>query len=191
MEISFAAVIFIFIKFLSLFASLTKAAECGKSMSYDAITRYYCIGAVTVDWDYAPSSNGTYNDLTGLYNDEASEMLIRNGSNVGKVYRKVLLKQYPYEYTTHTCKWNDDFYISAYSRNGILGPVIRAVVGDSVVVHFLNNAEYLASEGNGFKKPSFNLVPQGLQYEVDVNMGRAGYGDEVVYQWQAHQASGA
>lgn len=181
----------VFVSLCALFlAQPVKSTQCGKATDYHAVTRYYCLSAVTIDWDYAVNSNETKNDLTGLYDDRASELLSRNGSNVGKMYRKVLLKQYPYEYITHTCKWNDEFYSSAYRRNGIMGPVIRAVVGDSIVVHFLNKADSLDSEENGFKQPSFNLVPQGLQYEVDVNTGIAGYGDEVVYQWEAHQASG-
>ncbi|CAE7668431.1 Heph, partial [Symbiodinium microadriaticum] len=102
----------------------------------------------------------------------------------------VLLKRYPYDFRSHTCSWDDNFYADASTRNGFMGPILRAVVGDTLVVHFLNRAFSVYSAPNGSPRPEFNLLPEGLRFEVDVNRRSAGYGEEVVYQWEAHASSG-
>ena len=168
----------------------SESAGCGQAKNYEAITRYYCIAAVDVDWDYALNSDNVTGDLTGLYNDKALKLLSRSRNNIGKVYRKILLMRYPYNDISHSCSWDDNFYADANSRSGLLGPILRAVVGDTLVVHFLNKAATVYAKGNGNMGPEFNLVPQGLWSEVDINRGKAGYGDEVVYLWEALASSG-
>ncbi|HEY2476438.1 MAG TPA: multicopper oxidase domain-containing protein [Candidatus Cybelea sp.] len=90
-----------------------------------AVQRTYYIAADEAVWNYAP---GGTNVLTG-------ERLKPNKSQLGYAYRKILYHGY-----------TDSTFSVQQTRNageqymGLLGPVIRAVVGDSVVVVFRNNS---------------------------------------------------
>lgn len=111
--------------------------------------------------------------------------------NIGKVYRKVLLKQYPYG--NEGCQWSQS-PINSKKQNGLLGPTIRAVVGDTLLIHFYNNAESLESFENNnpydddySKHLTFNLIPRGLTYD---GVTRIGYLEETLYTWTAGESSG-
>jgi manganese oxidase len=107
------------------------------------------------------------------------------------VYRKALLKQYPFE--NDECQW-DQSPINSKKQNGLLGPTIRAVVGDTILVHFYNNAETLYTFENSnpndddfSKHLTFNLIPHGLQYQGTTPIS---YLEETVYTWTAVESSG-
>jgi FtsP/CotA-like multicopper oxidase with cupredoxin domain len=135
----------------------------------DAKVRHYYIAAEDVVWDYAPSGR----DL---------------------VHGRTL----PEPYRTQT-RWNKTRYIeytdSAFSAKkpqpdwlGILGPVIRAEVGDTILVTFLNRTS-----------STHSIHPHGLRYDKD-NEGAAylpygkgagiAPGERFTYRWQADRESG-
>lgn len=90
-----------------------------------AAQRTYYIAADEVVWNYAPT--GT-NVLTGA-------RLKLDKSQLGFAYRKILYHGYTDgTFSTLQQRSADQQYM------GLLGPVIRAVVGDSVVVVFRNNS---------------------------------------------------
>jgi manganese oxidase len=91
------------------------------------------------------------------------------------------------------CQW-DSSSINLKKRNGLLGPIIRAVVGDIILVHFYNNAETIYTFENDnpndddfSKHLTFNLVPHGLKYQGTAPIG---YLEETVYAWTATDSSG-
>jgi hypothetical protein len=131
--------------------------------------RTYYIAAEDVSWDYAPSGN----DLV-------------DGTPI------------PAPWTNRTI-WSKSRYIeytdATFSKRkqqpewlGILGPVIRATVGDTILVHFLNRSQN-----------SHGIHPHGLRYDKD-NEGaryvRSGLGAEIppggrfTYRWLADAGSG-
>jgi manganese oxidase len=134
-----------------------------------AATRHYYIAAEDVTWDYAPSSR----DLLG-------------GRPV------------PLPWGPHT-KWAKTRFIE-YTDNtfsirkpqpewlGILGPIIRAEVGDTIIVDFLNRSRGIHS-----------IHPHGLRYDK-ANEGafylpwgagaRVPPGVQFTYQWFADEGSG-
>ncbi len=107
---------------------------------------------------------------------------------IGSVYRKSLYREY-----------TDDTFTELKPRPpewehlGMLGPLIRAVVGDTIVIHFKNNTEYPAS-----------MHPHGVLYGKDsegapYNDGTTGSdkdddavppGGTYVYTWQVPERAG-
>jgi len=145
--------------FLSAFAILPSVAE----------TRHYYIAAEDVTWDYAPSGRD----------------LIHGGT-------------IPQPWTSQT-RWPKTRFIEYTDATfatpkpqpewlGILGPVIRAEVGDTIIVDFLNRAQ-----------AQHSMHPHGLRYDKDsegamyLPPGRGAAvppGGRFTYRWIADAGSG-
>jgi hypothetical protein len=135
-------------------------------------TRHYYVQAEDVDWDFAPTNQN-----------------LVHGGEIPKPWTRshVFPKVRYIEYTDGT--------FSARKAQppwlGVLGPIIRAEVGDTVIVHFRNSA--FKSGG------SYGMHPHGFRYTKD-NEGAhyipAGAGAEIPvggsfdYVWLADQDSG-
>jgi FtsP/CotA-like multicopper oxidase with cupredoxin domain len=136
-----------------------------------AETRHYYIAAEDVMWDFAPSGRN----------------LVHGGGAI------------PEPWAGHT-KWSKTRYIEYADETfrtkkeqpewlGVLGPIIRAEVGDNVVVNFCNHSA----------RGAFGMHPHGFRYTKD-NEGAhyvgAGAGAEVepgncfTYHWLADEGSG-
>src|SRR5574341_406594 len=99
------------------------------------VTRTYYIAADEVQWDYAPSG---YNQITGQPFDDVANVFVQNGpERIGKVYIKAQYREYT-DGTFATLKPIPP----AWQHLGILGPVLRAAVGDTIVVVFKNNTQF-------------------------------------------------
>lgn len=72
----------------------------------------------------------------------------KSNHRIGRVYNKVLYR----EYTDDTFKTEKNHTVSL----GFLGPILKGEVGDTIEVHFKNNA-------NG----SFSVHPHGVFYRKD------------------------
>jgi hypothetical protein len=134
-----------------------------------AATRHYYIAAEDVTWDYAPSGHDL---LEGL--------------------------PLPQPWLGHT-KWSKARYIEYTDATfsvrkpqpewlGILGPVIRAEVGDTIIVDFLNRS-----------KSPHSIHPHGLRYDkasegafyLPWGAGaRVPHGARFTYRWFADESSG-
>lgn len=92
-----------------------------------------------------------------------------NVPKMGRNIYKGILKQFNFE--GGACNWESPMESNA--RNGFMGPTIRIVTGDTVNVHFYNNAQLLYSdisnEGDDDniiqRSAIFNLYPRGLNVE--------------------------
>jgi hephaestin len=119
--------------------------------------RTYYIAADEVEWDYAP---GGVNKMMGMKFDGYSKVFVERGPHrIGSVYRKALYREYTDETFAHLkprpAEWES---------SGILGPILRAEVGDTIRVVFKNNAT----------KP-YSVHPHGVFYKKDSE--GAGYED--------------
>jgi hypothetical protein len=134
-----------------------------------AATRHYYIAAEDVTWDYAPSGR----DLI-------------HGGIIPKPWTSQtrFLKTRYFEYTdaTFTTRKPQPEWL------GILGPVIRAEVGDTIVVDFINRGQ-----------APHSMHPHGLRYDKDnegamyLPAGRGGAvspGGRFTYHWFADAGSG-
>jgi len=97
--------------------------------------REYYIAAEVAEWDYAPSG---MNQVTGQPFGELENTWVgRSPDRVGRVYRKALYVAYTDStFTTRKPRAPE------WEHLGYLGPLVRAVVGDTIRVVFRNNATF-------------------------------------------------
>jgi hephaestin len=162
------------------------AVSCGGSASAGQQTRNYFIAADEVAWNYAPS--GT-NMFTGAPFDEAANKFVQAAPDrIGATYTKCVYHGYTdAHFTQQIPRPADEQYL------GILGPVVRAQVGDTIKVTFRNNCSFPASiHPHGV---FYNKKDEGAPY----NDGRTApdkVGDAVaphqqyVYTWEVPERAG-
>jgi FtsP/CotA-like multicopper oxidase with cupredoxin domain len=159
---------------------------CTASSATPAQTRAYYLAADEVAWNYAPAGA---NLITGAPFDEEANNYVKAGRDrIGATYTKCLYHGYTDASFTHQIPPPaDEQYL------GILGPVIRAQVGDTITVTFRNNCSFPAS-----------IHPHGVLYDkqdegAPYNDGRPAAeraGDAVaphqqyVYTWQVPDRAG-
>jgi hephaestin len=119
-------------------------------------TRTYYIAAEDVVWDYAPSGN---NRISGKP-FEGFELFVAAASplTLGRTYRKTVFREYTDASFTSVKPRPPD-----WEHLGLLGPLIRAEVGDTIYVVFKNNAKHphsLHPHGVSYDKAS-----EGAQYD--------------------------
>lgn len=94
--------------------------------------RTYYIAADEVIWDYAPAGRDL---ITGKPFDARARMYVSPGKHrVGSRYQKALYREYT-DATFTKLKPRDPRWVHL----GILGPLLRASVGDTFEIHFRNN----------------------------------------------------
>jgi len=126
-----------------------KTAEDIKPTLPGGKVRTYYIAAIETNWDYA---SGGINMMTGAgFAGKATIWTEHNKNRIGTVYRKALFREY-----------TDDTFATEKKRApewehlGIMGPLIRAEVGDTIVVHFMNKATQ-----------PYSIHPHGVAYDRD------------------------
>ncbi len=119
------------------------------SRTPDARTRTYYIAADEVEWDYAPSGADR---ITGRpFEGLAVPMMTAGPDRIGRVYRKAIYREY-----------TDSGFSALKPRSpewehlGMLGPLLRGTVGDTLRIVFRNNAT----------RP-YSLHPHGVFYGKD------------------------
>eukprot|EP00794_Sanderia_malayensis_P014202 gene14202-15684_t len=147
--------------------------------------RVYYIAAVDVMWDYAPSGTNLRNAKVLDEDADAEVFTKRSSTRIGRVYKKTVYR----EFTDASFKAQ-----KPHSKHlGILGPVLRGEVGDSITVFFKNMA-----------KRNFTMHPHGVFYEkssegaiyMDGTSGQAKADDAVQpgtvhkYQWKIKPENG-
>ncbi|MBL1276662.1 MAG: multicopper oxidase domain-containing protein [Ectothiorhodospiraceae bacterium] len=145
-------------------------------------TREYFVAAEDIVWDYAPSGQNLVNCM-----GQPAPCAIPQPWTNSHTFNKTRYTEYTD--ATFTTKKVQPQWL------GILGPVIRAEVGDLVIVHFCNNSATgaLGMHPHGFRYTKDN---EGADY-YGVNAGTApGTGAQVApgacfdYQWHADKSSG-
>jgi FtsP/CotA-like multicopper oxidase with cupredoxin domain len=142
-------------------------------------TRMYYVAAEEVDWNYAPNGR----NLAGLPRPENEESA--GGTANTTTYRKAIYREYT-DATFTTLKRRD----ARWEHLGILGPLIRAEVGDTIRVVLKNKTAIMCS-----------MHPHGLRYAKDsegaVYAGSTGAktgvvkpGATYVYTWEVPERAG-
>ena len=133
------------------------AVASGKAAVAAGKVRHYYIAADEVVWDYAP---GGKNLITGKPFNPFQQMFTKSGVHqIGSKSKKAIYREYT-DATFKTLKPRaaQDEYL------GLLGPTIRAEVGDTIKVVFKNNGSY-----------PYSMHPHGVFYEKSSE--GAGYED--------------
>jgi len=132
---------------LSLVAVL--AAGCGAATSKGGVTRTYYVAANEVVWDYAPTDS---NQIMGRgWEGFDREVMIPAADRIGHKFKKAIYQEYT-DSTFTTLKPRP----AEWEHLGILGPLLRAVVGDTIRVVFKNNGTH-----------PYTMHPHGVFYNKD------------------------
>lgn len=111
--------------------------------------RTYYIAADEIDWDYAPNQ---MNQVTGQPFDEAANVFVQRASDrIGSIYRKALYREYTDDSFSHL-----KAVAPEWQHLGMLGPAVRAEVGDTIQIVFKNNTAITTS-----------VHPHGVFYAKD------------------------
>ncbi len=139
------------ISFLAALVSAIPAVPSAQSRAMRAPghTITYYVAADEVDWDYAPS--GIDKVREGPFTGVAADGLIASDGRIGRVYRKAIYREYS-DASFQKLKPRT----SAWEHLGILGPVLRAQVGDTIKVVFRNNGSN-----------PYSVHPHGVFYNKD------------------------
>jgi FtsP/CotA-like multicopper oxidase with cupredoxin domain len=117
--------------------------------SQEGKPRTYYVAAVELNWDYAPSGR---DEAMGMPFDETEKPYVESAAHrIGRVYKKVVYREYTDEtFTTQKVRPPEEQYL------GLLGPILRGEVGDTIKVIFRNNASR-----------AYSMHPHGVLYEKD------------------------
>ena len=101
-------------------------------------TRTYYVAAEEVDWNYAPLG---INGMTGKPFEGRANVFVKRGPDrIGSTYRKARYREYTDDtFTTPKQRPPEQEYL------GLLGPVLRAEVGDTIRVVLKNNTTLTVS----------------------------------------------
>ncbi len=164
------------------------ADDSGKLDALDGgAVRSYFVACEEVEWNYGPSGRNGITDLP-FEADRSATYMVRNESRIGATNRKARYVEYTDASFATVREPSAD-----WAHKGILGPVLRAEVGDQLHVLFRNKCsrpytmhphgvEYLkAAEGAGYAdgvaaaaKPGAGVAP----------------GADYLYKWKATERSG-
>ncbi|XP_044526781.1 ceruloplasmin [Gracilinanus agilis] len=131
-----------------------KINDC-KKPSTDKVSgtkvRHYYLAAEEELWNYGPSGINVFTGENLTAPGSSSEVFFKQGTNrIGGSYKKLVF----HEYTNDTFTHRKD-RLPEEEHMGILGPVIRAEVGDTIKVTFLNKSPFplsIQSTGVRFTK---------------------------------------
>jgi len=138
---------FLFLVLVGVFASGIEPAQAQKMPRYGkGKERVYYVAADEVEWYYAPS--GADQMMGTPFEGMAKAYTERAAHRIGTVYRKAIFREYT-DGTFTTLKPRPP----EWEHLGILGPVLRAEVGDTIKVVFKNNGS----------RP-YSMHPHGVYY---------------------------
>ena len=143
-----------------------------RSGSSTALRTYY-IAADEIDWNYAPAD---HDHMTGKPYDERARFYTEKGPDrIGPIYRKAVYREYT-DASFTTLKPRP----AAWEHLGVLGPVMRGEVGDTIKVVFKNNAHF-----------PFSVHAHGVKYdEASAGVEPVAPGDTFVYTWKVEPRAG-
>ena len=149
-------------------------------------TRTYYVAADEVDWDYGP--NGV-NNMMGMNFDGYAATFMQSGPHsIGKVYRKAIYREYSDASFTQLKPRAPE-----WEHLGILGPVLRAEVGDTIRVVFRNHATRPYSmhpHGVFYEKASEGAVYQDGSSASDKANSVVPPGETHTYNWEVTERAG-
>jgi len=144
LSIAFAAALLSVVLFTSAFSQTQTLPgnSAGK-------TRTYYVAADEVNWDYAPSGR---DEAMGMPFDDLQKVYTEAGPHrIGRVYKKAIYREYTDEsFSTLRPRAAEEQYL------GLVGPVLRAEVGDTIKVVFKNHASH-----------PYSMHPHGVFYRKD------------------------
>jgi len=132
---------------LAQLAATPAEPQAGNVSGATGRVRTYYVAAEEVEWDYAPL--GMDMETGKAFEGAALAYTQAGPTSIGHIYRKALYREYTdATFATRRPRLPQDEYL------GLLGPILRAEVGETIKVVFKNNAS----------RP-FSMHPHGVFYE--------------------------
>ncbi|XP_059711943.1 ceruloplasmin isoform X5 [Haemorhous mexicanus] len=145
--------------------ALFKVEDCKKSTpshSESTKIRQYFLAAEEIIWNYGPSAVNHFTGQELIVDSESHIFFEQSETRIGGSYKKAIYKEYTDDsFTEHKKRLAEEEHL------GLLGPVIRAEVGERIRVTFRNNAS----------RP-FSIQPHGVSYRRSGAGARFGTGTE-------------
>jgi FtsP/CotA-like multicopper oxidase with cupredoxin domain len=172
----------------TLVATLSpRSAEARQGAEYHrSHVRTYFVTAEEVTWDYAPSGQ---NDAMGRpFNAFEKNYMEPGPTKIGRIYKKAIYREY-----------SDATFSRALPRTseqqylGILGPIIRAEVGDVIKVFFRNRASRpysIHAHGVLYRKDSEGAAYNDGTIGDDKRDDAVPPGGSHLYVWEVPERSG-
>lgn len=112
-------------------------------------TRIYYVAADELNWDYAPSGHDA---AMGHPFDEIEKGYTESGPHrIGRVYKKAIYREYTDDtFSILKARAPEDEYL------GLVGPILRGEVGDTIKILFKNKASH-----------PYSMHPHGVLYQKD------------------------
>jgi len=149
-------------------------------------TRTYYVAADEVNWNYAPAGR---DEAMGEPFDEISKLYTVSGPHrIGAVYKKAIYREYTdASFSTLKVRPPEEQYL------GLLGPILRGEVGDTIRVVFRNNGSHPFSmhpHGVFYQKNSEGADYSDGTTDADKSDGGVPPGGTHVYTWEVRERSG-
>ncbi|XP_069495378.1 ferroxidase HEPHL1 [Ambystoma mexicanum] len=144
---------------------------------YSAMRTYF-VAAEEVHWDYSPDRRWELERHNATEADSYGHVFVNGDEeHIGSRYKKVIYREYTNgEFTTSKKRTRDEEHL------GILGPIIRAEVGESILIVLKNKA-----------KQPYSIHAHGVE-EVDAgkrsNVPITQPGEVNLYRWNVPERSG-
>ncbi|HLV96987.1 MAG TPA: multicopper oxidase domain-containing protein [Candidatus Acidoferrales bacterium] len=148
--------------------------------------RTYYVAADELDWDYAPSG---IDQMMGMPFEGMAKFFMEHGPHrIGHVYKKAIYREYTdATFTQLKPRAADEQYL------GILGPILRAEVGDTIKVVFKNNGTHPYSmhpHGVFYEKASEGVAYNDGSSAADKEGGHVAPGQTHTYIWEVPERAG-
>jgi hephaestin len=149
------------------------SAHGARPAASSGTVRTYYIAADEVEWNYAPAD---HDHMTGKPYDERARYYTEGGPDrIGPIYRKAVYHEY-----TDASFATPKARSAAWEHLGVLGPVIRGEVGDTIKVVFRNNAHF-----------PFSVHAHGVRYdEASAGVTPVAPGATLTYTWEVDPLAG-
>ncbi|XP_064577770.1 ceruloplasmin isoform X2 [Zonotrichia leucophrys gambelii] len=145
--------------------ALFKVEDCKKSVpghSESTKIRQYFLAAEEIIWNYGPSAVNHFTGQELIVDSESHIFFEQSETRIGGSYKKAIYKEYTDgSFTEHKKRLAEEAHL------GLLGPVIRAEVGERIRVTFRNKAS----------RP-FSIQPHGVRTRRSGAGARFGSGTE-------------
>ncbi len=139
--------IFLVLAAWGLFVLPLAAQQETKAAAPKGRVRTYYVAADELDWNYAPSGINQMMDMP--FEGIAKSYMEHGPHRVGHIYKKAIFREYT-DATFTKLKPRP----AEWEHAGILGPILRAEVGDTIKIVFKNNGTH-----------PYSMHPHGVFYE--------------------------
>ncbi|XP_048361787.1 ceruloplasmin isoform X2 [Sphaerodactylus townsendi] len=147
--------------------------------------RHYYIAVEEIFWNYAPSGIHNFTGETLIHDGESEAFFEQNERRIGGTYKKAVFHEYVDDtFTKRKERLPEEEHL------GLLGPVIRAEVGDIILVTFQNNGSRpfsIQSHGVSYSKNNEGSFYNTISGGTAAPSSHVSPGATFTYKWKVSE----